>query len=117
MTAKQRYWEIEDGSSPILTPLSPEKQALVGEICGLSPGQQLLDLGCGRGELLCQAALVHGVTGIGLDTMPAFIDDAVARAAQLGVEDAVQFIVGDAAEYARTSVESFDLVGGHQPPS
>src|SRR5205085_316972 len=76
----------------------------------LSPGQQLLDLGCGRGELLCQAASVHGVTGIGLDTMPAFIDDAVARAAQLGVEDAVQFIVGDAAGYARASVESFDVV-------
>ncbi len=59
----------------------------------------MIDLGSGSGEMLCTWARDHGVTGTGVDLSVLFTEQAIARAAELGVTDRVSFIHGDAAGY------------------
>ncbi len=94
-----RPFVIRESTHRIHNPLTPAKLARLGAALLLRPGQQLLDLACGSGELLCTWARDHGTTGIGVDISSAFVDAARARAVELGVADQVHFEHGDAAGY------------------
>jgi SAM-dependent methyltransferase len=59
---------------------------------GLAPGERLLDLGCGPGQLGIAFARLSGATVTGLDPEPEMLDTARADAATAGV--AVDFIQG-----------------------
>jgi SAM-dependent methyltransferase len=61
----------------------------------LRPGDSLLDLGCGRGEVACglAAQVAPGGRVLGIDASDAMLDDARARAAAAGVD--VTFRRGD----------------------
>ena len=48
-----RQHEIAEANHRILNPFTDEKLMTLGTICGLQPGQRMLDLACGKGELLC----------------------------------------------------------------
>jgi SAM-dependent methyltransferase len=91
-----RYHEISERGHRIMNPFSVEKLLLLGEICRARPGVRLLDLACGKGELLCLFAERFGATGTGIDIHPAFLAAARERALELGVEGAVRFDEGDA---------------------
>ncbi|MDR7273679.1 SAM-dependent methyltransferase [Catenuloplanes atrovinosus] len=82
--------------------------ATLGDALRLPAGSTVLDLACGKGELLCTWARDHGVTGTGVDLSTAFLADARARAADLGVADRVGFVHGDAGRYVAD--EPVDLV-------
>jgi SAM-dependent methyltransferase len=79
-----------------MNPLSLEKLLLVADICHVGQGTRLLDLACGKGEMLCRFASDLGASGVGIDNHAPFLADARARAAELGAESAVTFIEGDA---------------------
>jgi hypothetical protein len=104
-----RYHEISEANHRILNPLSAEQLLAIGDLCELRAGQRHLDLASGKGEMLCQYALRHGTTGEGVDLHPGCVESARARALELGVGDAVQFVHGDASTYA-TELGSFDVV-------
>jgi SAM-dependent methyltransferase len=91
-------YEISHANHRTLDPLSENKLVLLGQAAHLSAGQRLLDLGCGRGEMLCRWAQTHGIGGLGIDLSVPQIDDARARAAQLEVQDRVAFEQGDAGQ-------------------
>jgi SAM-dependent methyltransferase len=69
---------------------------LLGAVCRLGAGQRLLDLACGKGEMLCRWAAEYGIGGLGIDISTVFLAAARARAADLGVADRVGFQHGDA---------------------
>lgn len=94
-----RPFVIRESAHRIHNPLSPAKLAHLGEAILLQPGQSILDLACGSGEMLCTWARDHGVTGLGVDLSSAFIQRARERAAELGVTDRARFEHGDAAGY------------------
>ncbi len=94
-----RPFVIRESTHRIHDPLTPTKLARLGEALLLRPGQQILDLACGSGEMLCTWARDHDITGVGVDLSPAFIDRARARAAELDVADQVHFEQGDATGY------------------
>ena len=91
--------ELAEADHRILNPFSDQKLRLLGEVCRLAPGTTVLDLACGKGELLCLWAQEYGVTGHGVDLSEVFLDAAARRAAELGVTDRVSLTHGDAAEY------------------
>jgi SAM-dependent methyltransferase len=82
-------------------PLSEERAAdLVGRLA-VAPGGHVLDLGCGRAELLLRIVRAHpGTTGTGVDTDRAELDRGRARAAGLGLLDRVDLVEGDATAFA-----------------
>lgn len=78
----------------------------------LPPGTRVLDLACGSGEMLCTWARDHGLAGTGVDISSVFIGSARERARELGVEDMVSFVHGEASGYvAREPVGAAACVG------
>jgi SAM-dependent methyltransferase len=102
-----RRYTIRESSHRILNPFTPEKLATLGAALHLPAGARVLDLACGKGELLCTWARDHGVTGVGVDISTAFVAAARGRAAELGVREQVRFEHADAASY--TASEPVDV--------
>jgi hypothetical protein len=88
---------IGEGSHRIHNPVDSHKLAQLGEALRLTPGQTMLDLASGSGEMLCTWARDHGIGGTGVDISTDFTARAKARAAELGVADRCEFVHGDAA--------------------
>jgi SAM-dependent methyltransferase len=98
-----RHHVIREGAQRICNPFTAAKLATLGEAIGLRPGDTLLDLASGRGEMLCTWARDHGITGIGVDISTVGVELAERRAAELGVADRVTFRHGDAGTYVADS--------------
>jgi ubiquinone/menaquinone biosynthesis C-methylase UbiE len=65
------------------------------ELLGLAPGRLLVDVGCGRGELIALAA-EHGVRAVGVDYAPAAIDLAQATLGARRLDGLAEVRQGDA---------------------
>jgi len=104
-----RMHEIAEANHRILNPFTDEKLMALGGVCRLEPGQRVLDLACGKGELLCRWAQEFGVHGVGVDISSVFLAAAAARAAELGVTGQVSFELGDAGMH-NLEASGFDIV-------
>jgi SAM-dependent methyltransferase len=106
-----RLFSIRESRHRIHNPLTERQLAGFGARLGIT-GARVLDLACGSGELLSTWARDHRVTGVGVDLNPDFVASARARAAELGVDDAVRFVEADASGYvADTPVDVAACVG------
>jgi SAM-dependent methyltransferase len=94
-----RSFAIRETGRRVLNAFSEAKICGLGRALQLPPGTRVLDLACGKGELLCTWARDHGVSGVGVDQSSFFLDDARARAAELGVSDRIEFVEADASRY------------------
>lgn len=104
-----RHHEIAEADHRILNPFTESKVDLLGELCRLRPGLRMLDLACGKGEMLARWSSAHGITGIGVDLSDYFLLAAERRAAELRVADRLTFVSGDAGAYA-AEAGAFDVV-------
>ncbi|MDD2610273.1 MAG: class I SAM-dependent methyltransferase [Giesbergeria sp.] len=92
-----KIFNIMESAHRIHNPLTPEKLATLGAALRLKPGDRILDLGSGSGEMLCTWARDYGIVGTGIDMSQLFSDQAKCRAEELGVAERIEFIHGDAA--------------------
>jgi SAM-dependent methyltransferase len=104
-----RQHEISEAENRILNPFDEAKLMLLGEVCRLQTGRHLLDLACGKGEMLCRWAARFGIEGLGVDISDVFVAAARRRAEELGVADRVRFASGDAGRF-EAGAASFDIV-------
>jgi SAM-dependent methyltransferase len=82
---------------PLDVPYEPSAPAVVEamlQLADVKPGDVVYDLGCGDGRIVIAAAK-RGARGVGVDIDPARIQEARANARAAGVEDRVEFRVGD----------------------
>jgi SAM-dependent methyltransferase len=94
-----RHYTIREGDQRIVNPFTAEKLATLGCAIRLRPGDTLLDLASGRGELLCTWARDHHVSGTGVDISTVAVEMSQRRADELGVAAQVAFVHGDASSY------------------
>ena len=94
-----RFHEIAEQRHRILNPFTDAKLQLLSDVCQLQPGMRLIDLCCGKGEMLCQWAAKSGIVGTGVDISPVFLAAARERALALQCAERVAFIEADAATY------------------
>ncbi len=103
-----RLHEIAESNHRIQNPFTEDKLMLLGEVTRVGPHTRMLDIACGKGELLCRWAARHRVSGHGVDFSNVFLEAAKARATELGVADRLSFSQGDAEFY--TTDERFGVV-------
>ena len=75
------------------TPM-PVVRALL-ELADVGPQDLVLDLGSGDGRIPITAATAFGARGVGIEIDPALVTQARAKAREAGVEDKVEFRLGD----------------------
>jgi len=89
--ARFRFTTIAHAGRALLGPLSAESvEGLLASIDLRPPGGEraaVLDVGCGKGEILVRAMRRFGATGTGVDPNPAFLSEAKARAAGVALQD------------------------------
>jgi ubiquinone/menaquinone biosynthesis C-methylase UbiE len=85
--------------------------ARVADLAGLSPGENVLDVGTGTGEVAVRAAKAVAPGGhvTGIDLSARMLERAAAEAAKQGVPDAVTLRPGDASR-PHAQPASFDVV-------
>jgi SAM-dependent methyltransferase len=101
---QRRMWSL--GDYPDIARTIEEVAGVVVERAGAGPGQSLLDVATGSGNVAIAAATA-GASVTGLDLTPELLEVARRRAADAGLE--VRFVEGDAEELPFEN-QSFDLV-------
>lgn len=94
-----RHHTIRESSHRIINPFSPEKLHQLGDSLCLPQESTVLDLACGKGEMLCTWARDYGIRGTGVDISTVFLSSARERSEELGVADQVKFVHGDAGTF------------------
>jgi len=62
-----RFHEIAESYHRILNPITEEQLMLLSEVCSLNQGVRLLDLACGKAEMICRWASKYGISAVGVD--------------------------------------------------
>ncbi len=106
MNANKALWEKGDFTR-IAASMRESGEALVRDI-GVTPGMQVLDLGCGDGTTALPAAQL-GANVLGVDIASNLVAAGNARAEALGLGN-LTFQEGDASDLNELEDESFDLV-------
>ena len=76
-----RFSTIAHRDHVYCNPISPEKMDRVLGLANLREGARVLDVGCGKGELLVRTAELYGASAVGVDSNPEYLREARARAA------------------------------------
>ncbi|MER5854320.1 class I SAM-dependent methyltransferase [Streptomyces sp900105245] len=101
------YWE-DDGT---LESAQRDKLELVCVKLGLTPGQRLLDVGCGWGSMVIHAAREHGVNAVGITLSQEQAAYARKRVADEGLTDRVEIRVQDYRDVADGPFDAVSSVG------
>ena len=102
-----RFTTIAHSSHAFLGPVSETSVTALLERIPIATASRVLDVGCGKGELLARTLERLGGTGVGVEPNPTFAADARARAAQHLSPDAAiiiekKFTDADLGEHAFT---------------
>ncbi|GAB3569073.1 SAM-dependent methyltransferase [Spelaeicoccus albus] len=95
-----RIHEIMEADQRILNAFSPEKLHRLGQAIGLNDSTTVLDLACGKAEMLATWARDYGISGLGVDFSEVFVADARDRVRELGVADRITIEYGDARNFS-----------------
>lgn len=131
MTYSCAYYEPENrplsgsGSDPAfgLEEAQQAKNDLVARKLGLKPAMRVLDVGCGWGAFVCNAARNYGVEAVGITLSQEQADHARRRAIDEGVGDRVEIRVQDYRDVdggpfdAIASIGMAEHVGGAMLPT
>ncbi|MFF7240370.1 class I SAM-dependent methyltransferase [Streptomyces collinus] len=101
------YWE--DGGS--LESAQRDKLELVCRKLGLTPGQRLLDVGCGWGSMAIHAAREHGVSVVGITLSQEQAVYARKRVADEGLTDRVEIRVQDYRDVVDGPYDAISSIG------
>ena len=103
-----RYFDITHRDHAVMNPLSQAKVHELVDLLGPMKGGRLLDIACGKGEILVRLVERYGMSAVGVDLSPYFAAEARQRVADRVPGAEVTIVEADGADYG-VSVASFDL--------
>ncbi len=104
-----KYFDITHRRHVLCNPTSFEKLDFIVSLVGLKPGERVVDIACGKAELLARLAERYGVSGVGVDKSPPFIEEARARLNARVPKAKVELLLMDGADFRPDPPESFAL--------
>lgn len=115
MSSENKYKKLSQTpfyifSYQLLSPYSPTPEYVAYEMLKLAeakPGELVVDLGCGDGNILIVAAKYFRCRCVGVEINPHLAEIATRRAKKEGVEDRVKIIVGD---FFEINISDADIV-------
>jgi SAM-dependent methyltransferase len=103
-----RYYDITHRHHVVCNPTSIGKLDELGALLGLGTQTTVLDIACGKGELLARLAEQYGTRGVGVDLSPYHIADARATIAARVPDGRVALVEIDGAQYRPAAGMLFD---------
>ncbi len=100
--------EIAESDHRILNPFTDAHLMELASVSRVGPGTRVLDLACGKGEMLVRWAQEHGSSGVGVDISETFVAAARLRADELGLAKRVVIELGDARD-CHPEPQAFDV--------
>jgi len=102
-----KFYDIIHRHHEVCNPTSSAKlDELVG-LLRLNPGSTVLDIACGKGELLTRLAERYEISGIGVDISPYCVTDAIQKLRERVPGAQIQILNMDGADYSPDQL--FDL--------
>ena len=118
-----KFYDITHGRHVICNPTNEEKLGRLVELLQLPAGARVVDIACGKGELLLRLAEAYGVRGVGVDLSPFFIAEAERRCGARLPEADIEFVEMDGADFTPDTPHGFTVAsclgaswvfGGHE---
>jgi SAM-dependent methyltransferase len=118
-----KYYDITHKLHRLCNPMSTDKFERLCQLLQLKRGERVLDIACGKGEFLIRLAELYGITGIGVDISPHYIQDCKEKQQKRAPDADIEFVEMDGADYRPEAPSSFDaafcigaswVYGGHQ---
>jgi len=106
---KWKYFAITHKYHLLCNPMSEEKFERFCETLNLSKDSRVLDIACGKGEVLVRLAGKYGISGVGVDLSPFCIRDCKDKHLERAPKTDLTFIEMDGAKYQPVSGEQFDV--------
>ena len=102
-----KFYSVTHAYHVLCNPMSTAKlEELIG-LLELNPGAAVLDIACGKGEMLTRLAERYEVSGVGVDISPYFVDDAKQKLQERVPVAQIKILNMDGADYS--SDQPFDL--------
>ena len=102
-----KFTTIAHRDHAICNPISSEKVDRLLGLLDLPAGARVVDVGCGKAEMLVRLIERYGCTALGIDTNPEFLAEARARAFDRGVAGQLELREAEVAGLMLSN-ESFD---------
>ena len=103
-----KFYDITHRDHIFCNPLSAAKFEDLIDVLHLTPGNRVLDIACGKAELLIRLVERYAVSAVGVDISPYCIRDARAKAVGRVPQAGISFVEMDAAHY-QAGEDLFDL--------
>jgi len=94
-----KYYDITHRDHVLCNPLHPEKLDELLVLLDLEPGARVVDIACGKAELLLRLHERYGIRGWGVDISPYVIAEATERKARAAPDAPIDFLEMDGASY------------------
>jgi SAM-dependent methyltransferase len=104
-----KFYDITHREHVTCNPTSDDKLARLVELLHLPTNAQVVDIACGKGELLIRMAEAYRARGTGIDISPFFIADAERRLKAGAASAGITFVQMDGADFRPDEPRSLDL--------
>jgi len=104
-----KYYDIIHQRHSVMNPLDETKLERLYDLLEMKPNARVIDIGCGKGEMLIRLAEKYNIKGLGIDKSPYCVREAEKRKGQRVPRANLRFLEMDGAQCRPKSGESSDL--------
>ncbi len=104
-----KYYDIIHQRHVVMNPVDETKLERLYDLLELKPNARVIDIGCGKGEMLIRLVEKYNIKGLGIDKSPYCIREAEKRKGQRIPQADLRFLEMDGVNYKSQSGESSDL--------
>lgn len=104
-----KYYNITHKKHLICNPMNKDRLEGLFSLLDLKPSTTILDIACGKGELLIRLAELYNISGTGVDISPYCIKDCENKKNVRIPDSDIKFLQMDGAKYVPENNELFDL--------